>query len=194
MLETWQCSEEDAQRLGHLRQQKKGDLIIEALRVIEPRLQSLEVNTTTGSPMIWRDVGLMQNLCGLAADIIREKDLMAIYHGALMEQFVGQELIACQDCFTRPALYYWAREARNSSAEIDYVCQSGTDLVPIEVKAGKTGRPKSLHQYLQEKRQGWGIKISATPLQYQKPVVSILFYMVNHWQTLWEARENENGG
>ena len=139
---------------------------------------------------LFLDVGLMQNLCGLATDIIREKDFMAIYQGALMEQFVGQELIACQDCFDRPALYYWAREARNSSAEIDYVCQSGANLVPIEVKAGKTGRLKSLHQYLEEKQQAWGIKISAAPLQYEKPVLSIPFYMVNHWQALWEAREN----
>lgn len=137
---------------------------------------------------LFLDVGLMQNLCGLATDIIREKDLMAIYQGALMEQFAGQELIACQDCFDRPALYYWAREARNSSAEIDYVCQSGADLVPIEVKAGKTGRLKSLHRYLEEKQQAWGIKISAAPLQYEKPVLSIPFYMVNHWQTLWETR------
>lgn len=137
---------------------------------------------------LFLDVGLMQNLCGLATDIIREKDFMAIYQGALTEQFVGQELIACQDCFDRPALYYWAREARNSSAEIDYVCQSGSNLVPIEVKAGKTGRLKSLHQYLEEKQQAWGIKISAAPLQYEKPVLSIPFYMVNHWQALWKTR------
>ncbi|MDE0514272.1 MAG: hypothetical protein OXI88_21100 [Gammaproteobacteria bacterium] len=67
----------------------------------------------------------------------------------------------------------------------------GANLVPIEVKAGKTGRLKSLHQFLAEKRQEWGIKISAAPLQYQKPVLSIPFYMVNHWQALWEARERE---
>ena len=141
--------------------------------------------------VLFLDVGLMQNLCGLATDIIREKDLMAIYQGALMEQFVGQELIAEQDCFDRPALYYWAREARSSNAEIDYVCQSGTNLVPIEVKAGKTGRLKSLHQFLKEKQQGWGIKISAAPLQYEQPVLSIPFYMVSHWQALWAARERE---
>ncbi len=166
-------------------------------KVIKSSADGLPLGANTNErffKVLFLDVGLMQNLCGLAVDIIREKDLMTIYHGALMEQFVGQELIAEQDCFDRPALYYWAREAKNSSAEIDYVCQSDTDLVPIEVKAGKTGRLKSLHQYLQEKRQGWGIKISAAPLQYQKPVVSIPFYMVNHWQTLWEARENENGG
>ena len=137
---------------------------------------------------LFLDVGLMQNLCGLTTDIIREKDLMAIYQGALMEQFVGQELSACQDCFDTPALYYWAREARNSNAEIDYICQHGTELVPIEVKAGKTGRLRSLHQFLMEKKQEWGIKISAAPLQYEKPVLSIPFYMVSQWQTLWEAR------
>lgn len=53
-------SEEDAQRMGHLRQQKKGDLVVDALRVIEPRLQSLEVNTATGGAMIWGDVGLSE--------------------------------------------------------------------------------------------------------------------------------------
>ncbi len=140
--------------------------------------------------VLFLDVGLMQNLCGLASDIILEKDLMKIYRGALMEQFVGQELIASQDCFDKPALYYWAREAKNSSAEIDYVCQSDTDLVPVEVKAGKTGRLKSLHLFLQEKHQEWGIKISTAPLQYEKPVLSIPFYMVNHWRALWEGRED----
>ena len=135
------------------------------------------------------DIGLMQNLCGLTTEIIHEKDLMAIYQGALMEQFAGQELIAGQDCFDRPALHYWAREAKNSSAEIDYVCRSGSGIVPIEVKSGKTGRLKSLHRFLGEKQQVWGIKISAAPLQYQKPVISIPFYLLNHWETLWEARE-----
>lgn len=51
-------SEEDAQRLGQLRQQKKGELVVEALRVIDPNLQSIEENTATGVPMIWGDVGL----------------------------------------------------------------------------------------------------------------------------------------
>ena len=160
-------------------------------KVIRSSADGLPLGANTNErffKVLFLDVGLMQNLCGLATDIIRERDLMGIYQGALMEQFVGQELIACQDCFDRPALYYWAREARNSSAEIDYVCQSGTNLVPIEVKAGKTGRLKSLHRFLQEKREGWGIKISAAPLQYEKPVLSIPFYMVNHWRNLWEAR------
>lgn len=49
---------EDATRLGQLRRRKEGDLILEALRVVEPRLQGVEDNMASGSPMIWGDVGL----------------------------------------------------------------------------------------------------------------------------------------
>lgn len=51
-------SQEDATRLGKLRREKRGDLLLEALRVIEPKLQSVEDNSATGTAMIWGDVGL----------------------------------------------------------------------------------------------------------------------------------------
>ena len=163
-------------------------------KVIKSTAAGLPLGANTNErffKVLFLDIGLMQNLCGLTTEIIQEKDLMAMYQGALMEQFVGQELIAGQDCYDCPALHYWAREAKNSSAEIDYVCQSGSSIVPIEVKSGKTGRLKSLHRFLDEKQQVWGIKISAAQLRYEKPVISIPFYLLSHWQELWEARENE---
>ena len=49
---------EDAIHLGVLRKQKQGHLLLEALRVIEPRLQSIEDNSASGTPMIWGDIGL----------------------------------------------------------------------------------------------------------------------------------------
>ena len=52
--------QEDAIRLGSQRQQKRGDLILEALQIIEPRLQSIEDNSVSGAPMIWGDVGLSE--------------------------------------------------------------------------------------------------------------------------------------
>ena len=48
----------DAVRLAELRKQKRGDLFLEALRDVEPRLQSIEDNSASGSPMIWGDIGL----------------------------------------------------------------------------------------------------------------------------------------
>ena len=49
---------DDAIRLGVLRRQKRGDILLEALRIVEPRLQSIEDNSASGAPMIWGDVGL----------------------------------------------------------------------------------------------------------------------------------------
>ncbi len=49
---------DDARRLGVLRKQKKGHLLLEALQVIEPRLQSIEDNSASGTPIIWGDIGL----------------------------------------------------------------------------------------------------------------------------------------
>ena len=51
---------EDAMRLGRLRTRKMGDLVVEALRIVEPGLQSVEDNTASGTPMIWGDVGLAE--------------------------------------------------------------------------------------------------------------------------------------
>ena len=53
-------SREDATRLGNLRRRKQGDLLLKALQVIEPRLRSIEDNSSSGVPMIWGDVGLSE--------------------------------------------------------------------------------------------------------------------------------------
>ena len=51
---------EDANRLGILRRQKRGDLLLKALQVVEPRLLSIEENSSSGIPMIWGDIGLTE--------------------------------------------------------------------------------------------------------------------------------------
>ena len=57
---------QDARSLGEVRRQKRGGLVLEALRIIEPRIESLEDNSASGVPMIWADIGLPE-LIPLAA-------------------------------------------------------------------------------------------------------------------------------
>lgn len=57
LLSTVRNNIEDAVRLGKLRRQKQGDFLLKALQVVEPRLQSIEDNSSSGVPMIWGDVG-----------------------------------------------------------------------------------------------------------------------------------------
>ena len=55
-----QNSQEDALRLSRLRKEKRAYLVLEALREIEPRLLSIEENSSSGIPMIWGDIGLSE--------------------------------------------------------------------------------------------------------------------------------------
>ncbi len=91
------------------------------------------------------DIGLMRYLSGMPNDIEYAKsDLLAIYRGAMAEQFVGQEMLVAQ----QGSLYYWERQAKNSSAEVDYLAVLNGKIHPVEVKSGATGSLRSLHLFL----------------------------------------------
>lgn len=93
---------------------------------------------------VFLDIGLVSNLSGFYSDkTIQKKKLAAAYNGKLAEQFVGQELRSSSE-----NLYYWSRDARGSSAETDYLIERQGEVIPIEVKSGKSGRLRSLHLLL----------------------------------------------
>lgn len=54
--------EEDAKRLGALRVRKQADVVVDALRVIEPRLRAIDVIPGPGGHTLWGDVGLSEQL------------------------------------------------------------------------------------------------------------------------------------
>jgi len=130
--------------------------------------------------IVFLDIGLMQNICGLSSDILltSNEDFIKVNEGALVEQFVAQELLNYQDCYTQPSLYYWVREAKNSSAEVDYVIPCCSKAIPIEVKSGKTGTLKSIHLFLKKANLSVGVKISLLPYDNTLPVISIPFYAI----------------
>lgn len=112
---------------------------------------------------LYFDVGLMSaalhlNLIGLA-----KGDISPVNNGALAEQYIGQQLLYSSLPYKTPALFYWAREAKSSSAEIDYLMTIGQHIIPIEVKAGATGTLKSIHQFLAEKQSRVALRFNASP-------------------------------
>ena len=94
------------------------------------------------------DIGLYQAMSGRPADdVLRERDLLDTYNGALAEQFVAQELAAT---FGGDEPHWWKRDAKNAQAEVDFMVALNGRVQPIEVKSGAAGRLKSLHQLLKE--------------------------------------------
>ncbi len=123
------------------------------------------------------DVGLMLNALGLSLlDSPVEKALF-VNEGALAEQFVGQELLAHADAESHPSLYYWLREMKGAEAEVDYVMDFHGVVVSIEVKAGATGRLKSLRQFMNDKKSKIGLRISQHQLSVTDDILSLPLYM-----------------
>ncbi|MBI5207310.1 MAG: DUF4143 domain-containing protein [Candidatus Firestonebacteria bacterium] len=130
------------------------------------------------------DVGLMQNACGLEAEMVISKDLMQINSGAVAEQLIGQELIAYQDRYINNQLFFWARDKKNSLAEVDYVINVGGAIFPVEVKAGKTGTLRSLKLFLEEKKSAFGIRFSQDKISYYDNILTLPLYMAEQLSRL----------
>ena len=89
----------------------------------------------------------------LSFEAIRSaEDITLINSGGIAEQVVGQQLRTLFPLFMNPELYYWTRHSPDSDAEVDYVIQLGSDIVPLEVKAGEAGALKSLHIFMNLKK------------------------------------------
>jgi len=165
----------------------------EALKLLEKAGVVYRIKQTSGEGLpleanakenhfktIFLDIGLMQNICGLSSEtlISEDENIIKINEGAVAEQFTAQELLAYRDFQQVHSLFYWAREARNSSAEIDYVIPCCSSALPIEVKAGKTGALRSMHIYLEKYRLPAGVRISQLYFNKTLPIVSLPFYAI----------------
>lgn len=150
--------------------------------IYETQANALPLNATINEKkfkLLFVDIGLVNFNTQLNADILIQDDLLLLNDGALTEQFVGQELIATQPNFHEPALYFWQQNQRNDSAEVDYIIQHHNHILPIEVKAGKTGRLRSLHAFLNKHNGSLGIKISQESLGFDGKVLSLPLYMIS---------------
>ncbi len=160
-------------------------LLIQAgliLPVYDTRANALPLNATINEKkfkVLFLDVGLVNFSTKLNADILMQDDLLLLNDGALAEQFVGQELIATQPNFQELALYFWQRHERNDAAEIDYVIQHHNNILPIEVKSGKTGRLRSLHSFMNINKKTIGIKVSQDTLRFENNILSLPLYMIS---------------
>jgi len=113
---------------------------------------------------LFLDVGLMCRACSLSiTDVDAAKELTLINSGALAEQYVGQHMLYDRECYEDPELYCWMRQKRTSNAEVDYLLAMGQTIIPVEVKAGKTGSLKSLHFFLCHKQRHFALRFNAAP-------------------------------
>lgn len=130
--------------------------------------------------IIFLDVGLCQSLLNLDLSAwFLDLDAAFVNKGAIVEAFVGQELLTYFDPIRKGSLYYWQGDSRGSTAEVDYLIQVKNYVVPIEVKAGFNKRIVSMHIFLDSHlKSPYGLRFWAGPAQEQERLRSYPLYAV----------------
>lgn len=128
--------------------------------------------------VIFLDAALSQTALGfdLVAWFLHPEQELA-NKGAIVEAFIGQEILAYSLPIAKSNLYYWHREARGSQAEVDYLYQRGIDIIPIEVKSGSGTSLKSLRLFLQEHaKTPYGVRVSTHNYSHHGKTHSLPLY------------------
>ena len=118
--------------------------------------------------MLVLDTGLMLRLLNMTMGDITEltthiltataADL--VNKGPMAEMLAGLELLHYRTPNLRHELFYWQRQAKNATAEADYVLPHETNILPFKVKAGVQGGMKSLWDYMRERKLSQAIRYS----------------------------------
>lgn len=113
------------------------------------------------------DTGLLNFQVQLQKYFYQYNDLHAFYQGILAEHIAYQEIIGTDNSAdSKPA--FWVREKRQSNAEVDYLLQYKNILIPVEIKAGKSGTLRSLHQFIDAADHNYAIRLYAGSLKIEK--------------------------
>ncbi|HJJ29102.1 MAG TPA: ATP-binding protein [Methanocorpusculum sp.] len=128
--------------------------------------------------MYLSDVGILRKLAGFGTDVLFSSDEATAYiRGMLTENFVLSELLA--SALGSAGVWFWRS---NNSAEVDFVIQCGSSVVPIEVKAGKNTRSRSLGEYRKKFAPAAALRLSLMPAGVHKDnfgtVVDLPLYLL----------------
>lgn len=125
------------------------------------------------------DVGLLGCMAGLRQrTLIEGNDLFVEFKGAFTEQYVCQELKTISDLH----LFYYTNE--RGSCEIDFVADTGDQIVPIEVKAEVNLKAKSLRAYFEKFSPVKAVRSSMADYKEEDWLINVPLYAISQFKPL----------
>ena len=119
------------------------------------------------------DVGLLGCMTGLhQRTLLDGDDLFVEFKGALTEQYVCQQLKTIEDL----GIYYYTND--RGSCEIDFVIDTGEQIIPIEVKAETNLRAKSLKTYRERFEPELSVRTSMADYKKEDWLLNLPLYAI----------------
>jgi predicted AAA+ superfamily ATPase len=147
---------------------------------VSPPLQS---RAKAAPKLLPLDIGLMLAEVGVPFPVVRSAPLEGVLDGRAAEVFVGLQILT-RRMRTNVPLHFWVSEGAGN-AELDWLAVGPEGLLPVEVKAGKQGTLRSLHQFLRRSGMTTGTRLYSGPMAEEDCAVVLdgdpLRYRLRSW-------------
>lgn len=125
------------------------------------------------------DVGLLGCMAGLRQSILLEgNDLFTEFKGALTEQYVCQQLKTIEDL----GIYYYTND--RGSCKVDFVVDTGEQIIPVEVKAEVNLKAKSLKTYYERFSPKTAIRTAMTDFRKEEWLINLPLFGISQLKNI----------
>lgn len=148
-------------------------LVHEVHRVNSPKLPLKAYEDLKSFKLFVLDVGLLSCMVRLRQSTLLDgNELFKEFKGALTEQYVLQQLKTVEGLGT----YYWTND--RGGAEIDFLVDNGSTVIPIEVKAETNLKAKSLKTYRDKFQPEVSIRTSMADFKREEWLLNLPLYAI----------------
>lgn len=145
-------------------------LVYKVNRVKVPKIPLSFYEDISAFKLFLLDTGLLGAMSKIPPSLMLTDNAMEEAKGAFTENYISSQLHAINDL----SIYYYSKE--DSTMEIDFLVQSNTQIIPIEVKAEENLKSKSLKTYIDNHPEQKGIRLSMSDYREQEWMRNIPLY------------------
>ena len=150
-------------------------LVYKIDRVNKPNIPLIAYQDTSAFKLYILDVGILGAMTRIDEKILLEgNEIFTEFKGSFTEQFVLTELKSNKDI----PIFYWSAE--KATAEIDFLIQLGTDVIPIEVKASENLQAKSLKTFIEKYQTAKNVRTSMSNYRKEEKLINISLYSIGN--------------
>jgi len=150
-------------------------LVYRVNKITKPGLPIIAYEDFNAFKLFVLDVGLLGALTNLDVKTLLEGDkIFEEFKGAIAEQYVFQQFKTIQDL----PIFYWSNET--SRAEIDFIVQLNSKVIPVEVKATTNLQAKSFKNYIEKFKPEIAIRTSMADYKKTKNLIDIPLYAIEN--------------
>lgn len=148
-------------------------LVHKVHRVTTPNIPLKAYEDLKAFKLFLVDMGLLSCMVRLNQKVLLDgNELFKEFKGALTEQYVLQQLKTIKGIET----YYWTND--RGSAEIDFLIDNGTNVIPIEVKAETNLKAKSLKTFCEKYEPKLAIRTSMSDYKQEDWLLNLPLWAV----------------